>query len=157
MPTSSSIAPVRLDTPRRRLPVNWQRWDIRTSATMLRGSLTGSKRGYQQRANTSISYSPSAGVGPSLTPFSPGQRGRPSFYASSHAKRDSHVTTTIVVSHTYPTEVAKETSIAGCANRRIQRQLHLHRIRLPKGTHFAAWEQREFFASELRASFKSLR
>jgi pimeloyl-ACP methyl ester carboxylesterase len=29
--------------------------------------------------------------------------------------------------------------------------------RLPKGTHFAAWEQPEFFVSELRASFKSLR
>jgi hypothetical protein len=29
--------------------------------------------------------------------------------------------------------------------------------RLPKGTHFAAWKQPEFFVSELRASFKSLR
>jgi pimeloyl-ACP methyl ester carboxylesterase len=29
--------------------------------------------------------------------------------------------------------------------------------RLPKGTHFAAWEQPEFFVSELRASFKTLR
>ena len=29
--------------------------------------------------------------------------------------------------------------------------------RLPKGTHFAAWEQPELFVSELRASFKSLR
>jgi pimeloyl-ACP methyl ester carboxylesterase len=29
--------------------------------------------------------------------------------------------------------------------------------RLPKGTHFAAWEQPEFFATELRAGFKSLR
>lgn len=29
--------------------------------------------------------------------------------------------------------------------------------RLPKGTHFAAWEQPEYFVSELRASFKSLR
>jgi pimeloyl-ACP methyl ester carboxylesterase len=29
--------------------------------------------------------------------------------------------------------------------------------RLPKGGHFAAWEQPQFFASELRASFKSLR
>ena len=29
--------------------------------------------------------------------------------------------------------------------------------RLPKGTHFAAWEQPEFFVSELRTAFKSLR
>jgi len=29
--------------------------------------------------------------------------------------------------------------------------------RLPKGTHFAAWEQPEFFVTELRAAFKSLR
>ena len=29
--------------------------------------------------------------------------------------------------------------------------------RLPKGTHFAAWEQPEFFVTELRDSFKSLR
>ena len=29
--------------------------------------------------------------------------------------------------------------------------------RLPKGTHFAAWEQPEYFVSELRAAFKSLR
>src|ERR1700741_1983375 len=57
MPTSSSIAPVQLDMLRRKLPVNWQRWDTRTSATMLRESLTGSKQVYQPRANTSISYS----------------------------------------------------------------------------------------------------
>lgn len=29
--------------------------------------------------------------------------------------------------------------------------------RLPKGTHFAAWEQPEFFVTELRAAFKTLR
>lgn len=29
--------------------------------------------------------------------------------------------------------------------------------RLPKGTHFAAWEQPQFFVAELRAGFKSLR
>ena len=29
--------------------------------------------------------------------------------------------------------------------------------RLPKGTHFAAWEQPELFTDELRASFRSLR
>jgi pimeloyl-ACP methyl ester carboxylesterase len=29
--------------------------------------------------------------------------------------------------------------------------------RLPKGTHFAAWEQPELFTNELRAAFKSLR
>jgi pimeloyl-ACP methyl ester carboxylesterase len=29
--------------------------------------------------------------------------------------------------------------------------------RLPKGTHFAAWEQPEYFVTELRAAFKSLR
>jgi pimeloyl-ACP methyl ester carboxylesterase len=28
---------------------------------------------------------------------------------------------------------------------------------VPKGGHFAAWEQPELFASELRAAFKSLR
>ena len=33
----------------------------------------------------------------------------------------------------------------------------IHYNRLPKGTHFAAWEQPEFFTEELRASFKSLR
>jgi pimeloyl-ACP methyl ester carboxylesterase len=29
--------------------------------------------------------------------------------------------------------------------------------RLPKGGHFAAWEQPAFFVDELRASFRSLR
>jgi pimeloyl-ACP methyl ester carboxylesterase len=33
----------------------------------------------------------------------------------------------------------------------------IHYNRLPKGTHFAAWEQPEFFVAELRASFRSLR
>jgi pimeloyl-ACP methyl ester carboxylesterase len=33
----------------------------------------------------------------------------------------------------------------------------IHYNRLPKGCHFAAWEQPEFFVSEMRASFKSLR
>ena len=33
----------------------------------------------------------------------------------------------------------------------------IHYNRLPKGTHFAAWEQPESFVSELRASFRSLR
>ena len=33
----------------------------------------------------------------------------------------------------------------------------IHYNRLPKGTHFAAWEQPELFVSEMRASFKSLR
>jgi pimeloyl-ACP methyl ester carboxylesterase len=33
----------------------------------------------------------------------------------------------------------------------------IHYNRLPKGTHFAAWEQPEFFVAELRAGFKSLR
>ncbi|MBX4950719.1 epoxide hydrolase [Rhizobium binae] len=33
----------------------------------------------------------------------------------------------------------------------------IHYNRLPKGGHFAAWEQPELFTSELRASFKSLR
>jgi len=33
----------------------------------------------------------------------------------------------------------------------------IHYGRLPKGTHFAAWEQPELFTAELRASFKSLR
>ena len=33
----------------------------------------------------------------------------------------------------------------------------IHYNRLPKGGHFAAWEQPEVFAQELRASFKSLR
>jgi pimeloyl-ACP methyl ester carboxylesterase len=33
----------------------------------------------------------------------------------------------------------------------------IHYNRLPKGTHFAAWEQPELFVAELRASFKSLR
>jgi pimeloyl-ACP methyl ester carboxylesterase len=33
----------------------------------------------------------------------------------------------------------------------------IHYNRLPKGTHFAAWEQPQAFTEELRASFKSLR
>jgi pimeloyl-ACP methyl ester carboxylesterase len=33
----------------------------------------------------------------------------------------------------------------------------IHYNKLPTGTHFAAWEQPEFFVSEMRASFKSLR
>jgi pimeloyl-ACP methyl ester carboxylesterase len=33
----------------------------------------------------------------------------------------------------------------------------IHYNKLPKGCHFAAWEQPEFFVSEMRASFKSLR
>jgi pimeloyl-ACP methyl ester carboxylesterase len=33
----------------------------------------------------------------------------------------------------------------------------IHYNRLPKGTHFAAWEQPELFVNEVRASFKSLR
>lgn len=33
----------------------------------------------------------------------------------------------------------------------------IHYNRLPKGTHFAAWEQPELFVTEMRASFKSLR
>jgi len=33
----------------------------------------------------------------------------------------------------------------------------VHYNRLPKGGHFAAWEQPAAFTSELRATFKSLR
>jgi pimeloyl-ACP methyl ester carboxylesterase len=33
----------------------------------------------------------------------------------------------------------------------------IHYNRLPKGTHFAAWEQPGFFVDEMRSSFKSLR
>jgi pimeloyl-ACP methyl ester carboxylesterase len=33
----------------------------------------------------------------------------------------------------------------------------IHYNRLPKGTHFAAWEQPEFFVSEVQESFRSLR
>ena len=33
----------------------------------------------------------------------------------------------------------------------------IHYNKLPKGGHFAAWEQPEFFVSEMRASFRSLR
>jgi pimeloyl-ACP methyl ester carboxylesterase len=33
----------------------------------------------------------------------------------------------------------------------------LHYNRLPKGGHFAAWEQPDLFVAELRASFKSVR
>ena len=33
----------------------------------------------------------------------------------------------------------------------------IHYNKLPKGTHFAAWEQPELFTAEMRASFKSLR
>ena len=33
----------------------------------------------------------------------------------------------------------------------------LHYNRLPKGCHFAAWEQPKYFTDEVRASFRSLR
>jgi len=33
----------------------------------------------------------------------------------------------------------------------------IHYNKLPKGTHFEAWEQPAFFVSEMRASFKSFR
>ena len=33
----------------------------------------------------------------------------------------------------------------------------IHYNKLPKGGHFAAWEQPEFFSEQLRAGFKSLR
>jgi pimeloyl-ACP methyl ester carboxylesterase len=33
----------------------------------------------------------------------------------------------------------------------------IHYNRLPKGGHFAAWEQPKAFSEELRASFRSLR
>ena len=34
---------------------------------------------------------------------------------------------------------------------------NIHYNRLPKGGHFAAWEQPELFTQELRAAFNSLR
>ena len=33
----------------------------------------------------------------------------------------------------------------------------IHYNRLPKGGHFAAWEQPQFFSEEVRAGFRSLR
>ena len=33
----------------------------------------------------------------------------------------------------------------------------IHYNKLPKGGHFAAWEQPELFTAEMRAAFKSLR
>jgi len=33
----------------------------------------------------------------------------------------------------------------------------LHYGRMPKGCHFAAWEQPKYFTDEVRATFKSLR
>jgi len=33
----------------------------------------------------------------------------------------------------------------------------IHYNRLPKGCHFAAWEQPQFFSEEVRAGFRSLR
>jgi pimeloyl-ACP methyl ester carboxylesterase len=33
----------------------------------------------------------------------------------------------------------------------------IHYNRLPKGGHFAAWEQPDLFVSEMRAAFKTLR
>jgi pimeloyl-ACP methyl ester carboxylesterase len=39
--------------------------------------------------------------------------------------------------------------------RRIVRGAHYNK--LPKGTHFAAWEQPDLFVAEMRAAFKSLR
>jgi pimeloyl-ACP methyl ester carboxylesterase len=35
--------------------------------------------------------------------------------------------------------------------------LTIHYNRLPKGGHFAAWEQPQFLSEEIRAGFRSLR
>ena len=48
----SSTAHLPLDMLLRTPPVNWRRWVIRTSATMLKVSLVGLMRDYQRRANT---------------------------------------------------------------------------------------------------------
>jgi hypothetical protein len=53
----------------------------------------------------------------------------------------------------YPNEIY--TAPRSCTEMAYPKLIHYNR--LPKGTHFAAREQPEFFVSELRASFKSLR
>jgi len=36
-------------------------------------------------------------------------------------------------------------------------EILVHYSKLPKGTHFAAWEQPQVFTDEVRATFRSLR
>jgi pimeloyl-ACP methyl ester carboxylesterase len=53
----------------------------------------------------------------------------------------------------YPSEIY--TAPKSWAERAFPKLLHYNR--LPKGCHFAAWEQPGYFTDELRASFKTLR
>jgi len=53
----------------------------------------------------------------------------------------------------YPTEIY--TAPQSWTERAFPKLIHYNK--LPKGGHFAAWEQPEFYVDELRASFKSLR
>lgn len=48
-------------------------------------------------------------------------------------------------------ETSTQTQVA-----RVTR-IKINKNKLPKGGHFAAWEQPEYFVSELRAAFKTLR
>ena len=52
-------------------------------------------------------------------------------------------------------------TVSGYVQTSIKRETTLSQLiyynRLPKGGHFAAWEQPELFVAELRTSFKSLR
>ena len=53
----------------------------------------------------------------------------------------------------YPDEIY--TAPKGWAEKAYPKLIHFNKA--PKGGHFAAWEQTEFFCQEMRASFKSLR
>jgi pimeloyl-ACP methyl ester carboxylesterase len=62
------------------------------------------------------------------------------------------VTIPVAVS-AYPDEIY--TAPKSWAERAYPKLIHYNK--LPKGTHFAAWEQPQFYSEEIRASFKSLR
>jgi pimeloyl-ACP methyl ester carboxylesterase len=53
----------------------------------------------------------------------------------------------------FPDEIYRAPEI--WARRAYRNLIYFHEV--DKGSHFAAWEQPELFAAELRAAFKSLR
>jgi pimeloyl-ACP methyl ester carboxylesterase len=57
----------------------------------------------------------------------------------------------------WPLRYSRKTSIAprDMARRAYRNLVYFHEV--DKGGHFAAWEQPELFAAELRAAFKSVR
>ncbi len=66
---------------------------------------------------------------------------------------DAKGVTIPVAASAYPSEIY--TAPKSWTERAFPKLLHYNR--LPKGCHFAAWEQPGYFTDELRASFKTLR